>query len=262
MVLYIGGSVHSGIQPDWVTSLHVLVVTLFVYTLHRRISARKMIVDKLDRYNYILDHPTYTKYVLLLSGLTGTVTFFFLKYDTQIALIFSGIISLGYILPLVFRKRLRDIGMAKIFLISTVWAVLPILSSITSQSLIVNVYFFAEHYFFIFALTIPFDIRDRALDERAQVSNMANKIGSVNIRKLHDSALILSVLIACLLFNIGAYQVKHLIAMMAFYIILFLVTKDLYKPRKEWYYLVFLDGFIFLKGLIYIVLGLDFTYVL
>ena len=106
-----------------------------------------------------------------------------------------------------------------------------------------------EHSFFIFALTIPFDIKDQQMDEDADISNLANTLGS------HKSyQLILALSISAILVSIGLYYLQvytnlGLICTLMFYVVLYRLC-SIKSPRSELYYLFGLDGLILIKGLI------------
>ncbi len=256
LILFAGGTVLANKPIDPIASLHIFSATLFIYLLHRYFSASKMASGQFDRYGFIKNHIGYTKAILIISALVALCSFLYLPIYIQTILIITGLLSLGYVLPLVFRKRLRDLGQAKILLISVVWASLPILSSISSQDWLPIFLLFAEHFFFIFALTIPFDIRDQAIDNRAKVSNLVNNIGIRRAEILKNVLIILSLTCVLFLFQIELYNRYHLLTLFFFHLLLYLVTKNLKQVKSETFYLFFLDSFILIKGLIYILISL------
>lgn len=158
---------------------------------------------------------------------------------------------MGYILPLIFRQRLRDIGVSKIILISMVWAILPVLNVLSDMDSKLIALIFSEHFFFIFALTLPFDVRDQELDQKAQVSNLANTLGLPKLKSLLIFCVVLSVTSACILFYLDYYSLVLISFTLVLLIIQLAVTISLKKTKSELYYLFFLDSFILFKGLIY-----------
>lgn len=206
-----------------------------------------------NRYQFMLQHSLVTQLLVLMYALISGILFFFIPGSVQFALLVSGLISLGYILPLVFKKRLRDLGNAKIILISIVWALLPILSNLKFSHLTGNSLLFIEHFLFIFALTIPFDVRDQDLDKKAKVSNLANKLGISKLEKLMLGCLLLASTIAFFLYLSEIYKQQVFIAMILFYLLLYLSIQNLTNRKPEWYYLFYLDGLIAVKGLLYFI---------
>ena len=250
-LLYAGGCIVTG-QPILQASLFlVLTSTQTIYNLHRLLSARRMQSDTRDRYVFMIENEQHAQISFVVTALISAILFLFVPLQTQIALVIAGLISLGYILPLVFNKRLRDIGIGKIFLISLVWALIPILSNLSIDQITPNTFLFLEHFFFIFALTIPFDIRDQDLDRKAKVSNLANELGLIKLSRIMVACIILASICALLLFMLSVYSTLVLVLHIVFYFFLFLVTKDLSRNHTEFYFIFFLDGLIALKGMIY-----------
>lgn len=252
-VLYIGVDLFKNNSIDYNTGLHIFASTFFIYNLHRFVSVSKMGSVKKDRYNYMSLHMASAKYLLLFSGLISLYTFFYLITSVQIAILIAAFISIGYILPIVFRKRLRDLGKLKIILISIVWALLPVFPFLTSSNYDIVFYIFLEHFFFIFALTIPFDFRDRSLDERTQVSNLANQMGVKRLNFILACALLCSIILAGVIYMKGVYHFNLFVGLICFYLIQYVISRDLEQDHSRWYYLFILDGFILIKGLLYFI---------
>ena len=207
-----------------------------------------------DRYSFAARNSMFVNSLVSLSAITSIILFFYIPHSSQIMIVISGMISIGYILPLVFRKRLRDIGRAKIVMISIVWALLPILSNIAPGQLTINSLIFLEHFAFIFALTIPFDIRDQRRDRRAKVSNLANQLGFSKLQIIFHLFTAGMIICALVLYVIGVYTFFVLIGITALAGIMWIANYPLEKVRREWYYLFFLDGLIGVKGLIYLLI--------
>lgn len=118
----------------------------------------------------------------MLSALVSGIIFFMLPAEIQQAMIAPGVISVLYGLPVIKRKgkwsKLRDFGVSKILLIALVWAftgsVLPavVLPGIAIQPMLV-----AADFFFIFAITIPFDVKDLEVDALHHVQTIPAIIG-------------------------------------------------------------------------------------
>lgn len=252
-VLFMCGYQLAGLETSLASYLFIFTSTLLIYTLHRHLAAQKFEqISSLKRYTFVNKHTRLTWILLVTCLVISGYTFFLLQPTNQFAMIICGILSVGYVLPLIANSRLRDIGVLKIFLISIVWGVLPGLGflerdGLTTQSLMIML----EHVAFIFALTIPFDIRDRDLDRGAQVSNLANQLGLTTSMAWMVFILLLSVILASINFMIGTYNLEIVGTQVLFYA---LVLYACYKAqdRDELYYLLYLDGLILLKGAILI----------
>lgn len=250
-MLYCGSALYlDGVVDPWL-AVHVSAATMLVYTCHRLFSSNKMSLDGQKRYSFASDHSSILLAVITISLPIAGLTFFYLDRPVQLALIVSGIISLGYIMPLIFRKRLRDIGVSKIILISMVWAALPILNVLESFDVTLTSLLFAEHFFFIFALTLPFDVRDQELDNKAQVSNLANTLGLAKLKVLLILCIALTLLSTTALYYLNFYNLVLFILIIVMLIAQLISTINLKAKRSELYYLFFLDSFILIKGLVY-----------
>ncbi len=251
LVLYCGSAIFFTGVIDTLLAVHVATATMFVYTCHRLFSSAKMNIQGQSRYSFAIEKSTSLLFMIAISLPISLLTFFLLGRATQLALVISGIISIGYIMPLIFRKRLRDIGVSKIVLISMVWATLPILTVLDNLDVRLISLLFAEHFFFIFALTLPFDVRDQELDQKAQVSNLANTLGLTKLKSLLIACILIAALSAGLLFYLGYYSLILFASIISLLTIQLIVTIGLKKTNSELYYLFFLDSFILFKGLIY-----------
>lgn len=169
------------------------------------------------------------------------------------ALVGLGIICLAYTMPIIYRKRLRDIGALKIALIALVWSFLPILWCMDQMEFSASLLIVAEHFFFIVALTIPFDIRDKDLDSATKVSNLTAFYPLSYLRRLMYGSMMISISMVFFLHVTGIYDWLTTSLMIVFYVGLYMSTRGWEEAREEWYYLFYLDGLILVKGLLLLV---------
>ena len=103
--------------------------TLFLYAIHRIVGLKK-VNDFIDHGRYLVI-ATFKSHIIvyaILAGLASIYLFFQLSFTIQLFLVIPALVSLAYVLPLLYQgKRLRDIGMLKIFLIAIVWAIVTVL---------------------------------------------------------------------------------------------------------------------------------------
>jgi len=260
VLIFIGGYSLVGLQTDLTSCVFIFTSTLLIYTLHRHLAARKFdSITSIERYTFVNNHSRLSYVALALCATLSTYTFFLLPGSSQYAMAMCGLISLGYVLPLIAKSRLRDIGVFKIFAISIVWGVLPSLGYIESEGLSVrSAIILMEHFVFVFALTIPFDIRDSDLDEGAQVSNLANQIGLASSKSLIGILLVLSLSLAFTNFMLDSYSLELMLMHIIFYsVVFYLCNKSV--DKNELYYAFFLDGQILLKGLLLVFVSYYFS---
>ena len=141
-------------------TLFVFFATVFTYNFQRVVKAnqRKEAVN----YDWFAKHKISTYSLMLISGIAGAYYFYFFNLDTQILIALSAIICILY--PFV----LRNIPYAKIFIISFIWTISSMLLLIVENDMLLtaNIYLhLLSRFLFVFAITIPFDIRDVKYDE-------------------------------------------------------------------------------------------------
>lgn len=148
----------------------VFFSTLFAYNFMRLVRVHPMLLEgESVRHQSIYRLRVFLWFLCIASGLTAFYFFMPIYESVLFLLIGMAIISMAYGLP-VYKKstgwiRLRDVPGVKIFLISVTWAFvtegLPVL--VSGQKL--QFLPLLERCLFVFAITIPFDIRDLRFDD-------------------------------------------------------------------------------------------------
>ena len=223
--------------------------TLMIYAIHRYIGLKKVrIFTDTGRYSVIEKFKKHILFYAAIGGVGATISFFLLSTKMQIALVLPGLISLGYVIPILGgKKRLRDINQIKIYLIAVVWAwitvVLPILDAgklgIENSKTIL---LFLERMLFVFAITLPFDIRDLKVDGHTGVSTIPSQIGITKTKKLASIVLFIVLSLAAINFLLDHYTMSIFIAMA----ISCAVTNQLIQKcdtvRNDYYFTGLIDG--------------------
>ena len=226
------------IEPDRNFILFVFFATLFSYNFQRltRLSKLKKENPKL----WILSHEKEAKFILILSFL-GSLIFNPLYSHPYILLpiAFLGGISFAY-----SYKGLRDFPMIKIFLIAASWGIFcgilpffysPFWSSVSwAQS-------FFWIFFYILAITIPFDIRDLQVDEKEK-ETLPQLLGIKGSKIL--ALVFLAVSFLCIYtFSSSA---RTFLFFISYLIAAFLIIQSSPK-RKPLYFALLLDGHIIIQ---------------
>ena len=142
-------------------SQFVFFATLFTYNFQRIVKLKQR--RKQLKTDWQAKNKTSTYFIMIISRIIIAYHFYYFKTSTQIAIIFSGILSLLY--PF----GIRNIPFAKIFVIALVWTMSTMLllvlenNMLISQNLILHL---SARFLFVFAITIPFDIRDLKFDDK------------------------------------------------------------------------------------------------
>jgi 4-hydroxybenzoate polyprenyltransferase len=119
--------------------------------------------------------------VLCLVGLAWSC--FFFSFKQILFLLHLGMLSVGYVLPLRVNGKLvslRSFPFLKIVVLSYVWTsvtvLLPAMNLNIEDSFRVFL-LFLERFLFIFAICIPFDVRDYYTDRHAGIITLPNSLG-------------------------------------------------------------------------------------
>lgn len=235
----------------------VFCSTMMMYSLHRIIGITKISSELIEgRYRIILKYKSHLK-IYVFIALLGII--FFMISSTYRYLIFMiplGLISILYTVPLLSKKkRLRDISYIKIFLISIVWSgisVGPILVSDQPVDIVLVSLLSIEKLIYILAITLPFDIRDLAIDKSLVTMTIPHRIGIKNSYRLSYVLLIVGLSILAYI-SIGSdlypmvlyFTVAYLLTMMSL-----IVSKS---KSSDYYYSGLLDGIIGVRSLIIII---------
>ena len=151
--------------------------TWLLYSLHKIIGINKVSDDILDeRFQIVRKYRKHIKVHSVFAFITSGISCFLLPNQVKLLVLIPSLISLLYIVPVfINKKRLRDFNYIKIFLVAFSYAILSAFIpafineiSITSSFLIMM-----EKAAFIFAITLPFDYRDRKVDEISNVKTLS-----------------------------------------------------------------------------------------
>lgn len=237
--------------------LHVFIfaATVFTYALHRVIALHKLMPFlRNGRFAIIERRQRDILLYAVLAGLVTLISYCFLPRQVQRSAIIPGLLALGYILPLLRKgRRLRDIHYLKIFLIAAVWTWVTVCLPAEDFHLggFIPVWIMAvERAFFIFAITIPFDIRDWVIDQAAQVKTLPQHWGVQRARRIAAGLLLAMAFPIVLNYLINAYSPAAVIAfglsIASTFFLLIKATPD----KHDYYYTALLDGTMILQAVL------------
>ena len=250
-----------GMRPDWHPYLFlILFATLFEYNLHKFVSVffYHQTLDR-SKFGWIMDHLKLFYFIVFASVAGFIITACFAKIGVLITLFPLGLLTFLYSFP-VYRHgvklfRLREVPLVKIFIISFVWSatciILPIVQAGLRPDWAAVSLMILERSLFVFAITVPFDIRDMAGDLRSGLKTLPLLVGEKNAMHVANFALLLFFLLS---------MVHYLLTWQLFIVAAFFISAVstfifLNHPRikavKEYHYGV-LDGTMALQGLLVI----------
>jgi len=200
-------------------SAFVFAATFFLYAAHRIVGISRLSeFFDVDRYQVIARFKSHIFVYALVAGLASIYLFFQLSWAIQMALFIPGILSLGYVIPFLGnRKRLRDLDHIKIYLIAVVWAWVTVgLPAITEEKTWTLPFLLMalERAIFIFAITLPFDIRDLVVDKHSGVQTIPSVIGLKQTKRLGLFAVLAFCLLVVANFWLGVYLFSDLVALL------------------------------------------------
>ncbi|MEZ4885079.1 MAG: UbiA family prenyltransferase [Chitinophagales bacterium] len=233
--------------------------TMACYVLARLASLEEM--NQMFRQPQNRTQLFYLLCVLMFTTSTACFYLFWqLKSTVQIVLVSAAAITVLYTLPLIPSKsgwkKLRDIGMLKIFLIAFIWtistAVLPVLQCNASFQDPHTWLVILEKALFIFAITLPFDIRDMDYDQSRNLKTIPQVIGVEKTIELAYFCLAALGLIALInyLFLPSHPQVSIFIALLISYRSTAVLIQQTKTDRPDQFYTGLLDATILLQFLL------------
>ncbi|MEP7322239.1 MAG: UbiA family prenyltransferase [Saprospiraceae bacterium] len=257
--LTIESQIQLGLNPQWHPYLFLIFfATLFEYNIHRFVT----IITNTDALNSIkhnwVKENKYTFYVLVLFSVAGFIAVTFLaKKVVLITLAPIALLTLFYSLPVSGNKtyifRLREIPYLKIFLIASVWSsatiLLPAIQSEQSFSKVHVMTMLLERFFFIFSITIPFDIRDIEADKQAGLKTIPLLLDEK--KSIFISNLSLGIFFTIAAFHYSILKDWHILLAMGISAITTLLFLNNKKIRNlPYYHYGILDGTMLLQGIL------------
>ena len=225
----------------------VLSSTIVLYSIHRLVGISRVgKFNEQGRFAVIVQFRSHILVYGIIAAIAATFCFWHLPHHTMKALILPTIISLGYVLPILTeKKRLRDLPMIKIFLIAATWGALVTVVPIYREVPLDNAAMFAvfmERMLFIFAITLPFDIRDMEIDRISGVRTIVHMIGPQRTRWLAMSVMFISAILNVALIEWDVYPTTLYLP----YLVFFGATLVLIRRSKpgihDYYYSGLVDG--------------------
>jgi 4-hydroxybenzoate polyprenyltransferase len=207
-----------GFAFSWVWAAALFFATLAVYTYHRvglgKLRPAAALFEGVRR-NWIISNLKMLRIQMVLAAIVSLVLFSIVCSDNQLIFIVpAAIVSLLYIMPIFPHKghwiRLREIPYIKIFLIAGIWfmlSILPIL--IDFKQIITNKQFqllLLQRLLFLFAIIIPFDLRDIEFDRKQGIRTLATALGAKSSLRVSHGLLIVSAIVCWMAYQMHFFS--------------------------------------------------------
>ncbi|PWK76431.1 UbiA prenyltransferase family protein [Mucilaginibacter oryzae] len=193
----------------------------------------------------------------IVSLLSLVPLFFIITTESKILLIFLGVLSFGYGLPLFTvgeqKFGLRNIPGLKPFLITLVWTMscvlFPVLESmhrhLTGVTMRDTTILIAKRFLFIGALTIPFDIRD-LFDDRKMGLKTIPVVWGEKKAYLFCQVLLAGYIILLFMFRQYGFNLDFFALTLTVVLTGWLIFKSAWQ-KNEYYYFFYMDGVLILQ---------------
>ncbi|MFI5138229.1 MAG: UbiA family prenyltransferase [Sphingobacteriales bacterium] len=195
----------------------------------------------------------------IVSVLSLIPLFFLISTESRILMVFLGILSFFYSIPLFAigdqKFRLRNIPGLKQFLITLVWTMstvlLPILEAqhfhLTEISMRDITILIAKRFLFIAALTVPFDIRDLFDDHQSGLKTVPVMLGEKKAY-LFCQLLLGGYVVLLFLFRNNGFNPDFFALTVTAVLAGWLIFKSKWE-KNEYYYFFLVDGVLILQYL-------------
>lgn len=259
VLMTVEAQIQLGMRPNWHPYLFlILFATLFEYNSHKFVAVffyKHALLE--NKFSWIARNLKLFYFIVFASVAGFIVAACFAKWEVLFALFPLGALTVLYSFP-VYKKgvkifRLREVPLLKIFIISLVWAATCIVLPLVQAGLTVKAADLAllifERFLFIFAITVPFDIRDMESDRRSELKTLPLLIGERKaIWSANAAILLFTVLTAFHYIGLGQYKYFAAFFISGISTFYFLNSKKI-GAWKHYHYGV-LDGTMALQGLL------------
>ncbi len=233
----------------------VFCATWLLYALHRIVGILRL-KDFLDveRYSVISRFRNHIIIYAFVAGI-GTIWYFFqLPFRVQVTSVMPSLFSLAYVLP-VFGKsrRLRDFDQIKIYLVAFVWAWVSVALPVVYSEVAIDtsiIMMFLERALFVFAITLPFDIRDLQVDGHTNVRTIPGIIGAVKSIRIGIILLIIALVLVFGNYFVGFYSLSITLLLCASLLSTLYLVSFSNVERHDYFYSGLMDGTMLLQGLL------------
>lgn len=250
----------NGLQPALTPAgIFIFSTTILYYNFHDRSSQLNYSsLLALKQSVILMKIPLAELLLLLICSLLSLWTLYFLSFKIILLLSFIGMLSMMYSIPLIlWRKkflRIREILFFKIGIIAFSWALMSVLVPIMEADIFVPPLVLLGQLIsmalFIYALCIPFEIRDVQIEMSRGLRTIPIVYGIRISRYSGVLALLAGTIIQILLYSGELISLNTLFAIILSYIIsllFILLSSD--KP-SDFYCKFYIDGMMILQFLL------------
>lgn len=242
--------------PDKYLMAFVFSATICSYSFHWYLTSQSLVAS--PRIEWIKSHRVY-QLVLFFFGLTCSAIFFFFLFLYWRWLLLAALITFLYSAPKIphpWFRALRKIAIGKTIFLSLVWmyvtTVLPLIIEGRTWTNPV-ILFVISRFFFIYAICIMFDFRDRADDKAAGIRSMVTYFSVKGVDRLFFTSLTIFSITTLLLLRYD-FSILSVILLLIPGIIAAVIYNYAKTNFSDYLYYFILDGLMMFSALLMLIL--------
>lgn len=246
------------LDPHWHPYLFLIfIATFFEYNLHRLVTILTSQDASISVKHRWAVHHVKTFYVLVVGSFVGLlIAVTQTSFLVLLVLAPFAFLTLFYSLPvsIVGNKtfRLRQIPFLKILLVSITWSATTVLLPVIHHGMSLDAHVWMvlfERALFVFAITIPFDIRDMIEDERQGLKTIPLFIGERQSRMISVLMLVVFIIVTAIHYAHTSQVFLAVALSISALTTMWLITQERIRQLPMYHYGI-LDGTMLLQGVI------------
>ena len=225
----------------------VLSASLFVYAMHRIIGFTN--IEKVIENRRIQIIRKFDRHIRIYAAISLIGLLYFalhMPFHILLYLIPPTLLVGAYITPLYRGMRFRDMPFVKVFLVGFVWSWVCVfipfqLHGFDAFSWSMSIMAF-EKFLFITAITIPFDVRDLAVDGLYNIKTIPSSLGVKKSILISNTMLMLAALMVVLAWSMQFLDSQVALGLLAMYALTVVCVSLAHEKRHDYYFSIILDG--------------------
>jgi len=234
----------------------IFSATICSYSFHWWLTSQSLVES--PRIEWLRKHRIF-HLILFFIGLSGAIIFFFFLSSHWLLVLIAAITTFLYSAPKIphpYFKALRKIAVGKTIFLALVWmyvtTMLPVLFAEVRWTAPI-ILFVISRFFFIYAICIMFDFRDRADDKSVGIRSMVTLFSEKGVDRLFFFSLLIYLLCTILLlrYNFSLLEITLLL-------IPGFIAAAIYEYAKrhfsDYLYYFILDGLMMFSALLMLII--------
>jgi len=229
--------------------------TICSYSFHWYLTSQSLIES--PRIEWLKKHRIF-HLVFFFIGLVGSLIFFYLLLPHWYWLAASAVITFLYSAPKIphpWFRALRKIAIGKTIFLTLVWtyvtAILPVIIANAGFNM-TAILFAISRFFFIYAICIMFDFRDRADDKVTGIRSMVTAFSEKGVDRLFFLSLVIFAICTVLLYGYG-FSLLNIIVLLVPGVITVAIYNYAKTNFSDYLYYFILDGLMMFSALLMLI---------